>query len=80
MKNNQFVHNNVNILEQASQCAKTAVNLSTACAYYKIGKRIVMREQQDEQRTAYGQQVLSELSRNLTKQFGKGFFVANLKN
>jgi len=59
---------------------KTAVNLSVVYAYYKISKRIVMREQPDEQRTAYGQQVLSELSRNLTKQFGKGFFVANLKN
>jgi len=40
---------------------------------------IVMREQQDEQRSAYGQQVLSELSRDLTKKFGKVFFVANLK-
>lgn len=78
--NDQFVHDIANILEQARQRAKTAVNLSMVYAYYEIGKRIVLEEQQGEQRAAYGQQVLSELSRYLTSQFGKGFSVANLKN
>jgi len=78
--NDQFVHDISNILEQARQRAKTAVNLSMVYAYYEIGKRIVLEEQQGEQRAAYGQQVLSELSRYLTSQFGKGFSVANLKN
>ena len=78
--NDQFVHDISNLLEQARQRAKTAVNLSMVYAYYEIGKRIVLEEQQGEQRAAYGQQVLSELSRYLTSQFGKGFSVANLKN
>ena len=78
--NDQFVHDIASILEQARQRAKTAVNLSMVYAYYEIGKRIVLEEQQGEQRAAYGQQVLSELSRYLTSQFGKGFSVANLKN
>ena len=78
--NDQFVHDISNILEQARQRAKTAVNISMVYAYYEIGKRIVLEEQQGEQRAAYGQQVLSELSRYLTSQFGKGFSVANLKN
>lgn len=69
--NDQFVHDISNILEQARQRAKTAVNLSMVYAYYEIGKRIVLEEQQGEQRAAYGQQVLSELSRYLTSQFGK---------
>ena len=78
--NDQFVLDISNILEQARQRAKTAVNISMVYAYYEIGKRIVLEEQQGEQRAAYGQQVLSELSRYLTSQFGKGFSVANLKN
>ena len=39
--NDQFVHDIANILEQARQRAKTAVNLSMVYAYYEIGKRIV---------------------------------------
>ena len=78
--NKQFVRDIADILNQARQRAKTAVNLSMVYAYYEIGKRIVSEEQQGAQRAAYGQQVLAELSDYLTAQFGKGFSVANLKN
>lgn len=78
--NEQFIQDVASILDRARQRAKTAVNLSMVYAYYEIGKRIVLEEQQGEQRAAYGQQVLSELSRYLTAQFGKGFSVGNLKN
>lgn len=78
--NEQFVQDVARILDQARQRAKTAVNLSMVYAYYEIGKRIVLEEQQGAQRAAYGQQILSELSRYLTAQFGKGFSVGNLKN
>ena len=78
--NEQFAQDIARILDQARQRAKAAVNLSMVYAYYEIGKRIVTEEQQGAQRAAYGQQVLSELSRYLTAQFGKGFSVGNLKN
>lgn len=77
--NDQFVHDIANILEQARQRAKSAVNLSMVYAYYEIGKRIVLEEQQGAQRAAYGQQVLGELSHYLTEHFGKGYSVDNLK-
>lgn len=78
--NDPFIHDIADILEQARQRAKTAVNLSMVYAYYEIGKRIVLEEQNGEERAAYGQQVLGELSRYLTGRFGKGYSVGNLKN
>ena len=57
--------------------ATTAVNLSMVYAYYEIGRMIVEEEQRGEQRAAYGTQLLKELSIYLTKNYGKGFSVAN---
>lgn len=47
--------------------------------YFEIGKMIVEEEQNGKERANYGSQLLLELSRNLTKEFGKGFSVTNLK-
>jgi predicted nuclease of restriction endonuclease-like (RecB) superfamily len=49
-------------------------------AYWQIGRRIVEQEQQGETRAAYGEQVLKELSKALTAEFGKGFSSSNLRN
>ena len=54
--------------------ATTAVNLSMV---YEIGRMIVEEEQRGEQRAAYGTQLLKKLSTYLTKNYGKGFSVAN---
>ena len=68
------------VLEQARKQAKTAVNLSMVYAYYEIGRMIVEEEQYGKKRAAYGTQLLKELSSYLTKIYGKGFSVGNLKN
>ncbi len=68
-----------NILENARKNAKTAVNLSMVYAYFEIGRMIIEEEQNGENRAAYGKQILKELSEYLTKHFGKGFSVTNLK-
>lgn len=75
-----FLQSVSSVLEQAQKNAKTAVNLSMVYAYYEIGRMIVEEEQHGADRAAYGRQLLKELSAYLTKQFGKGFSVANLKN
>lgn len=49
-------------------------------AYFEIGRMIVEEEQHGANRAAYGTQLLKELSTYLTKNFGKGFPVGNLKN
>jgi len=48
--------------------------------YFDIGKRIVEEEQRGKSRADYGKNLLKNLSQELTKEFGRGFSVANLKN
>ena len=68
------------ILGQARQRAYTAINLAMVESYWQIGRRIVEEEQQGQRRAEYGAQLIRELSRRLTGEFGNGFSVANLKN
>ena len=75
-----FLQGIADVLVRARKKAKTAVHLSMVYAYFEIGRRIVEEEQHGANRAAYGTQLLQELSRYLTQNFGKGFYVANLKN
>lgn len=75
-----FFENVSNVLDKARKNAKTAVNLSMVYAYYEIGKIIVEEEQRGKKRAAYGTQLVNELSAYLTRMYGKGFSVGNLKN
>ena len=75
-----FLDSIVDVLVQARKSAKTAVNLSMVYAYYEIGRMIVEEEQRGKKRAEYGRQLLKELSAYLTKNYGKGFSVGNLKN
>ena len=47
-------------------------------AYWKIGKRIVEREQQGETNAVYGDHLLARLSDDLTRDLGSGFSERNL--
>lgn len=49
-------------------------------AYWLIGKRIVIEEQQGADRATYGDGLLKKLSKELTSEFGNGFTYANLCN
>lgn len=79
-ENQEFYQGISNLLETARKQAKTAVNTAMVYTYYEIGRRIVEEEQHGENRAAYGQQILQGLSDHLTKAFGKGYSVGNLKN
>lgn len=46
---------------------------------YEIGRRIFNHEQAGKERADYGKKILSSLSIQLTKEFGKGFSLTNLK-
>ena len=78
--NQDFFQSISDILEKARKNARTAVNLSMVYAYYEIGKKIIEEEQNGERRAAYGSQLLKELAAYLTRHYGKGFSVGNLKN
>lgn len=68
------------IVQQARQQVKQAVNQQMVQAYWEIGRLIVEQEQRGQERAAYGKQQLSELSKRLQDDFGKGFDVTNLRN
>ncbi len=68
------------VIQQARQQVKQAVNQQMVQAYWQIGRLIVEQEQQGQQRAEYGQQQLGQLSMRLQEQFGKGFDVTNLRN
>lgn len=77
--NRDFLQGVSEVLAKARKNAKTAVNLSMVYAYFEIGRMIVEEEQHGANRAAYGKQILKELSAYLTKIYGKGFSVTNLK-
>jgi len=68
------------VIRQARQQVRQAVNTAMVQSYWQIGHLIVEHEQQGEQRAAYGKQQLQQLSKQLTLEFGKGFDVRNLRN
>ena len=68
------------LLQAARQSVVRTVNQTMVYTYYEIGKMIVEEEQQGKERAEYGKQVLKELSKRLTAEFGKGFSVQNLEN
>ena len=67
------------ILDEARQSAYRAVNFTMVIAYWEIGKLIVEDEQKGMAKANYGQALLKELSKKLTKDFGKGFTETNLR-
>jgi hypothetical protein len=68
------------ILRDARQHAYAQVNGVMVEAYWKIGRRIVEEEQKGSVKAGYGEALLQRVSRALTDEVGKGFFLASLKN
>ena len=67
------------VIAQARQQVRQAVNQHMVQAYWHIGRLIVEQEQQGQQRAEYGKQQLKQLSERLQAEFGKGFDVGNLR-
>ena len=68
------------VFESARNKAAYEVNKELLNAYWHIGKIICEHEQAAPNRANYGVQTLKTLSKELTKQFGKGFSRSNLQN
>ena len=76
---NTFFNEIGKLLSDARNNVKKATNLAMVYSYFEVGRRIVEEEQVGTNRAQYGQYILKELSAYLTKNFGKGFSVTNLK-
>jgi predicted nuclease of restriction endonuclease-like (RecB) superfamily len=78
MENQDLYSKIANLIASARQNVVRAINQTMVLTYYEIGRMIIEDEQQGEIRATYGKQVLKELSKKLSQQFGKGFSVENL--
>ena len=67
------------LLAAKSQIRQT-VNTAMVQTYWHIGRLIVEDEQGGQKRAEYGKQVLLDLSKRLTTEFGAGFSVQGLRN
>lgn len=79
LKTNLYVQIRHIILEARNR-AYQVVNAVMVEAYWNVGRLIVEKEQGGKKRAAYGESVLSELSKRLTEEFGQGFDERNLRN
>ena len=76
---NNYINEVKEILKNARQKAYTAVNSAMVEAYWKIGRRIVEEEQSGRERAEYGKEILQNLSKELTEEFGKGYSYRTLR-
>ena len=60
------------ILSQARIQAYSAVNFIMVRAYWLVGRRIVVEEQNGNFRAEYGKQILKRIAEELSKDFDKG--------
>lgn len=68
------------LLESARKNVAQQVNSELLSTYWKIGEIIVRYEQNDQIRAAYGENTLKQLSKSLSREFGKGFSRSNIYN
>ncbi len=67
------------IISQARSLAVRSVNTLQVASNFLIGQKIVLYEQEGNNRAEYGSEILNQLSVQLTSEFGKGFSLTNLK-
>ena len=76
---NTFLSSISDMLHNAQNTVKTAVNLAMVFSYYEVGRMIFEEEQKGSDRAEYGKYIIKELSEYLTAEFGKGYSKENLK-
>lgn len=68
------------IIRQAQEQAYLTVNAIQLMTYWRVGQRIVLEEQQGKARAAYGTQLLTLLSQELSKDYPKGYTARDLRS
>ena len=83
MDNDKLVYENLysqisELIQSARERVATHVNTTLLVTYWNIGRLIIESQQNNEHRAEYGKRVLDNLSKSLTRDFGKGFSRSNL--
>ena len=67
------------IISAGRTAAYAATNREMLTTYWNVGRRIVEEEQKGEERAEYGKRLIAVLAKELTAEFGSGFFERNLR-
>lgn len=68
----------VELLKAARSATARNVNSIMTAVYWEIGRRIVTSDQGGAVRANYGDELIKQLAKDLSAQFGRGFGVVNL--
>lgn len=79
LQNSDFISRAIVLLHSARQQMVRNVNFIMVQTYFEIGRMIIEEEQNGKERADYGKSLLKELSKVLTKEFGKGFSITNIQ-
>lgn len=66
------------IIDTAQEFAYQTINISLIKRNWLIGYRIAKEELKGDKRAGYGEKIIKELAKELTKKYGKGFDRSNL--
>ena len=61
-----------NIIRESRKSAYRAIDFTMVMAYWNIGK-VIVEDKLHRERAEYGKNILKNISKRLTKEFGKGF-------
>ncbi|WP_423147027.1 PDDEXK nuclease domain-containing protein [Rubrolithibacter danxiaensis] len=67
------------LIENSRKSIVRNINSAMLMTYFEIGRMIVEDQQQGKERAEYAKETLQNLSRDLTKEFGKGYSIDNLE-
>ena len=80
LTNIEDLYSKVSNLQKKSRInLRKTVNTFMVSTYFEVGKLIVEEEQNGEERAKYGKNIIENLSKKLTKEYGKGFSRRNLE-
>ncbi len=80
LSNTRFYSQVVDLLQSARNKVIRTVNQTMVLTYFEIGRMLIEEQQEGKERAEYGKYLLKQLSKVLTKEFGRGFSVDNLEN
>ena len=76
---NKLLKQAVELIQTARQQVVRQTNSLMVFTYFHLGKLIVEQEQGGERKAAYGEEIIKQLSAELTAKFGQGFSERNLE-
>ena len=78
VKTDDILNDMCGIIESSQKAAYQAVNIALVQRNWLIGYRIAEEELGGDERSEYGVEVINEISKELTKRYGKGYDRSNL--